>query len=121
VDGNNFTKVFFCFEKDNFTWRFVIFFRIIVKLIYFSMDVVFNKLKKSIGKKLKFNVAYVTSATESFTDVFYATVKEVEDNFIIVEQIIVLVGDNYKEQIIGQKRKLLKGEFTIDKEISLNH
>ena len=85
------------------------------------MNIDFNFLKKSIGKELKFEAKYLTKENGNFLDRFYATLREVKDDFIIVEQYIVQSDENENYKIVSNKRKLQKGVFTIDtNEIPLN-
>lgn len=83
------------------------------------MNIDFEFLKKSINKNLKFKKTYFLN-NNSFIDVFYAILKEVGDDYIIVEQFYVKSDDNFNEEIVSQKRKLVKKSFEIDKEIPLN-
>jgi hypothetical protein len=77
------------------------------------MNIDFNFLKKSIGTTLKFKRTLITK-DGNFIDIFYATLKEVFDDYIIVEQFYVKAEEDYSEEIISQKRKLQKGNFEID-------
>lgn len=84
------------------------------------MTVDLKYLKKSIGKTLKFEVDYITKDFV-FTDVFYAVLKEVNDeDGIIVEELFVLVGKNLQESLQYQTRLLKKGSFRLNEEIPLN-
>jgi hypothetical protein len=85
------------------------------------MNLDFNVLKKSIGKRLKFEANYIsTDKVNSFKDVFYATLIEVSNDFIIVEQFTVNSDENYEnEKIVLRKRKLVKNAFIISTEIPL--
>lgn len=86
------------------------------------MNIDVNKLKRSIGKKLKFEAYYLKENKSKFTHVFYAVLEDVFDEYIIVEEEYVLVDDNFKDNITVQKRKLFKDKFTIiTREIPLNH
>jgi len=84
------------------------------------MTVDLKYLKKSIGKTLKFEVDYITKDFV-FTDVFYAVLKKVndEDN-IIVEELFILVKEDYKDSLEYQMRLLKKNSFRINSEIPLN-
>jgi hypothetical protein len=85
------------------------------------MNLDFNVLKKSIGKKVKFEANYMsTDKVNSFKDVFYATLIEVSNDFIIVEQFTISSDENYEnEKIVLLKRKLIKDTFIISTEIPL--
>lgn len=84
------------------------------------MNMDFNFLKRSIGKNLKFEATYLSN-NKSFVDVFYATLSEVFDDYIIIEQFTVESDDNFEnEKAKFIKRKLIKGSFTISNEIPLN-
>lgn len=83
------------------------------------MNIDFSLLKKSVGKTLKFEVTYLFNKS-SFDDVFYATLKEVFDDYIIVEQFTVEADDNFEnEKAKLIKRKLTKHKFNISNEIPL--
>lgn len=86
------------------------------------MNIDFNKLKSSVGKRLKFEIAFYLADNSTFTDVFYAYLREVFDDYIIVEQFTIDSDDNYENPKITSKfRKLSKNAFNIDtKEIPLN-
>ena len=84
------------------------------------MNIDFSLLKKSVGKTLKFEVTYLFNSI-SFDDVFYATLKEVFDDYIIVEQFTVEADNNFEnEKAKLIKRKLTKNKFNINNEIPLN-
>ena len=84
------------------------------------MNIDFNFLKKSVGKRLKFEVTYYIKHI-SYDDVFYATLSEVFDDYIIVEQFTVETDDNFEnEKVKIIKRKLIKNKFNINNEIPLN-
>lgn len=84
------------------------------------MNIDFNILKKSIGKRLKFEVIYFFDKTQ-YKDIFYATLIEIFDNYIIVEQFTVDSDDNFEnEKIKLIKRKLIKDKFNINTEIPIN-
>lgn len=84
------------------------------------MNIDFNILKKSIGKRLKFEVIYFFNKTP-YKDIFYATLIEIFDDYIIVEQFTVDSDDNFEnEKIKLIKRKLIKNKFTINTEIPIN-
>lgn len=85
------------------------------------MNIDVNKLKRSIGKKLKFEATYLKVDKSKFEDVFYAVLKEVNEEYIIVEQTYVVADEDYNDIILTQKRKLIKDKFTITREIPLNH
>lgn len=85
------------------------------------MNMDFRLLQKSIGKTLKFEATYFFENNKSFDDVFYATLNEIFDDYIIVEQFTVDSDDNFEnEKVKLTKRKLVKGNFTISNEIPLN-
>lgn len=84
------------------------------------MNIDFVLLEKSIGKRLKFEVTYILKE-RNFFDSFYAELREVGNDYIIVEQFLVETNENDKDIIISKKRKLRKGDFTIiSKELNLN-
>jgi len=85
------------------------------------MNIDVNKLKRSIGKKLKFEADYLKVDGTSFTDIFYAVLKEAEEGFIIVEQTYIFSDEDYKDTILTQRRRLEKGKYSISREIPLNH
>lgn len=60
------------------------------------MNIDFNKLKSSVGKRLKFEIAFYLVDNSTFTDVFYAYLREVFDDYIIVEQFTIDSDDNLK-------------------------
>lgn len=81
------------------------------------MNLDFNKLKNSLGKKLKFEANYIKEDKSFFKDVFYAVLIEVRENHIIVQQTYVVSNEEFKDVIISQKRKLIRGRFIINDEI----
>ena len=82
------------------------------------MNLDFSLLRKSIGQCLIFETTFVLKDTSLFTDVFYAYLREVEDNFIVVERYFIDADENFEnEQIKSIKRKLVKGSFTINSTI----
>ena len=86
------------------------------------MNLDFNFLSRSIGKTLSFTANFKFTDNSTFTDMFYAILREVnvEDNFIIVEQYFVEADANYKnEELKSIKRKLIKGLFTINEGMPL--
>lgn len=84
------------------------------------MNIDFSLLKKSVGKTIKFEVTYLFNKN-SFDDIFYATLKEVFDDYIIVEQFTIEFDENFEnEKVKLIKRKLTKHNFNISKEIPLN-
>jgi len=84
------------------------------------MNIDFDLLKKSIGKRLKFEVGYYINST-LYDDIFYATLTDVFDNYIIVEQFTIEYNENYEDERVKMiKRKLIKSKFNINKEIPLN-
>jgi uncharacterized protein YxjI len=86
------------------------------------MNIDFNKLKRSIGKKLKFEATYLKADKSKFEDAFYAVLKEVNEEFIIVEQTYVVADEDYNDMVLTQKRKLIKDKYIIDTEKTpLNH
>lgn len=85
------------------------------------MNIDFNFLKKSVGKTLKFEVRYTFGINNYFDDIFYATLNEVFEDYIIVEQFTVEADDNFENEKIKMiKRKLVKRRFSISNEIPLN-
>lgn len=79
-----------------------------------------NILNKSLGKKLKFMAEYYINE-DNFRDVFYATLIEVNEDYIIVEQLFVVQDKDFENEILRSiKRKLKKGNFKILNEIPLN-
>ena len=76
-------------------------------------------LNKSIDKELKFEATYLLNG-KNFTDRFYAILKKVEDDFILVEQRLINTDENDKDNLITFQRKLVKNCFTIDDEIPVN-
>lgn len=84
------------------------------------MNINFSLLEKSVDKRLKFEANYLLNKLP-FKDVFYATLKEVFDDYIVVEQFIVESDDNFEnEKVKLIKRKLTKNNFHINNEIPLN-
>lgn len=85
------------------------------------MNIDFKFLDNSVNKMLKFEASYLLKDKSTFKDMFYAYLREVGDNYIIVEQFFVKSDKNYEnEQIVSIKRKLIKGNFNINNEIPLN-
>lgn len=77
------------------------------------MNIDFNLLKKSIGKELKFQTEYTVDEIH-YVDKFYAVLKQVENDFIVVEQHLLYMNENADNNFGTFNRKLLKGDFTID-------
>jgi deoxyadenosine/deoxycytidine kinase len=86
------------------------------------MNIDFCTFKSSIGKRLKFEVVFHLKDDSTFTDVFYAYLREVFDDYIIVEQFTIETDVYFENSKITSKlRKLEKKKFDIDtKEIPLN-
>ncbi|ENA1795717.1 hypothetical protein ABF176_002565 [Flavobacterium psychrophilum] len=85
------------------------------------MNIDFNKFEKSIGKRLKFECSHILDDKTIFTDVFYASLREVSEDFIIVEQYLIESDENFEnDKIKSNKRKLLKNKFKLNNEIPLN-
>ena len=84
------------------------------------MNIDFNFLKKSLNKRLKFQVIVFLENGEKFTDDFYGYIKEVNDNYIIVEHFYLQSDENFAQRKVSQKRKLIKNEFVIDKDTPIN-
>ena len=68
------------------------------------------KFENLIGQKRRFKVSYISP---SFVDIFFAEIKEVYEDYIIVEQIYVKSDGAYNEELITQKRKLGKRDFIV--------
>lgn len=83
------------------------------------MIVDFKHLKKSIGKTLKFEASYIINGSR-FNDGFYAVLKEINEDSLIVEETFVSVEDGYQDTLKVQKRLLKKGSFLLSREIPLN-
>ncbi|WP_291148046.1 hypothetical protein [Flavobacterium sp. UBA7680] len=66
--------------------------------------------EKLIGQKRRFLVNYVLP---KFEDIFYAEIKEVHENYLIVEQKYIRTDEEYNEEQITQKRKLDNGLFEL--------
>ncbi|ELY2018138.1 hypothetical protein SL053_002051 [Flavobacterium psychrophilum] len=85
------------------------------------MNIDFTKFEKSIGKRLKFECSHILEGKTIFTDVFYASLREVSEDFIIVEQYLIESDENFEnDKIKSNKRKLLKNKFKLNNEIPLN-
>ena len=84
------------------------------------MNIDLNFLKKSLNKRLKFQVVVFLENSEIFTDDFYGYIREVTDNYIIVEHFYLQSDENFAQKKVSQKRKLNKNAFIISDEIPLN-
>lgn len=84
------------------------------------MNIDFKLLKNSVGKRLRFEVSVGLDNKETFTDIFYATLREVGSDFIIVEHYYLKSDENFNQELVSQKRKLVKNKFTLSPEIPLN-
>lgn len=85
------------------------------------MNIDLTIFKKSIGRKLKFRT-YYKSNDSIFEEGFHAKLLDVAVDYLLVEQIFIRSNEQFEEEIQVQKRKLLKGKFTIDTgEIQLSH
>ena len=87
------------------------------------MNIDFNFLSKSVGKRLLFETSFLLEDRSVFIDIFYAFLRKVdtENDFIIVEQYFVETDENYEnEKIKSIKRRLSKGNFDISNTTPLN-
>jgi hypothetical protein len=85
------------------------------------MNIDLNIFRNSIGRKLKFCTHYKENDLV-FDEDFHAKLLAVDKDYIIVEQTFVRSNEAFEEQLMIQKRKLLRGMFTIDTgEVKLSH
>jgi hypothetical protein len=84
------------------------------------MNIDFRLLQKSIGEELGFEADYILNGNINFHDIFYAYVREVGNDFIIVEQYLIETDDDDNDKIISHKRKLTNGMFKINQKTPIN-
>lgn len=90
-------------------------------LISNMVNIDFGFLKSSIGKILLFQAKYYSPDGVVFNDVFYATLLEVHEDYIIVAQFHVISDEKFEnEKYVQHKRKLNKGRFSISKSTPLS-
>lgn len=80
----------------------------------------FKLFENSVGKRLRFEVSITMENKDTFIDIFYAVLREVGDDFIIVEHFYLKSDENFNQELVSQKRKLEKNKFVISREIPLN-
>ena len=53
-----------------------------------------SKLRNSIGKLLVFNISFVDKNHKSYEEIFSAYLKDVTENYLIVEQININISED---------------------------
>lgn len=84
------------------------------------MNIDLNVFKNSLNERFKFQVTVFFKSGEMFTDDFYAYIREVNSNYIIVEHFYLQSDENFAQRKVSQKRKLIRNEFVIDKDTPIN-
>lgn len=66
-----------------------------------------------MNERVKFEVHFLLGNRSNFINVFYAYIREVNEDCIIVEEYYVTSDENYNEKMAIQKRRLKHGLFEI--------
>lgn len=78
-------------------------------MVRYSLDV----LKKKFNERVKFEINFLLADKSFFKNIFYAYLREVTEDYIIVEEFYVKSDGDFKEEMAIQKRKLKHGDFII--------
>ncbi len=85
-------------------------------------EVILSKLSNSIGKLLVFNISFIDKNYKSYEEIFSAYLKDVTENYLIVEQININISEDNLINLNSVERKLFHGKYEIDTDYKkLNH
>ena len=85
-------------------------------------EVILSKLSNSIGKLLVFNISFIDKNYKSYEEIFSAYLKDVTENYLIVEQININISEDNLINLNSVERKLFHGKYEIDTSYKkLNH
>ena len=85
-------------------------------------EIILSKLRNSVGKLLVFNISFVDKNHNIYEEIFSAYLKDVTENYLIVEQININISEDNLINLNSVERKLFHGKYETDTNYKkLNH